>query len=83
MSDPSMSTRNLIRKMNVVTICTTDDPVDSLVHHQKIKDDNFEIKVLPAFRPDKAMDVKSAHQFNSYIKQLEAATNLSVSSFDD
>lgn len=82
-SDPSMSTRNLIRKMNVVTICTTDDPVDSLVHHQKIKDDNFEIKILPAFRPDKAMDVKNAHQFNSYIKQLEATTNLSVSSFDD
>ena len=43
--------------MNVRLVCTTDDPVDSLEHHQKIKDDRFEIPILPAFRPDNAMNV--------------------------
>ncbi|MFN2440908.1 MAG: glucuronate isomerase, partial [Chitinophagaceae bacterium] len=48
------SVRNLLRKMNVKILCTTDDPVVTLVHHQNIKKDGFEIQVLPAFRPDKA-----------------------------
>lgn len=43
------SVRNLLRKMNVKIVCTTDDPTDTLEHHQKIKDDGFEIKILPAF----------------------------------
>ena len=48
---------NLLRKMNVKVVCTTDDPVDSLEYHQKIKEDGFEITILPAFRPDNAMNV--------------------------
>jgi glucuronate isomerase len=80
---PAYSVRNLLRKMNVKLVCTTDDPIDSLEHHQKIKDDGFEIPILPAFRPDNAMTVNSAEKFNSYIKKLEAVTNIVVSSFDD
>jgi glucuronate isomerase len=80
---PAYSVRNLLRKMNVKLVCTTDDPVDSLEYHQKIKDDGFEIPILPAFRPDNAMTVNSAEKFNGYIKKLEAATNIVVSSFDD
>ena len=53
----------LLRKMNVKVVCTTDDPIDTLEHHQKIKDDGFEIKILPAFRPDKAMNVDDANAF--------------------
>ncbi len=79
----AFSTRNLIRKMNVTTICTTDDPIDSLEHHQKIMKDGFEVKVLPAFRPDKAMDVSSALAFVAYLKKLEIASSLTISSFDD
>lgn len=75
--------RNLLRKMNVALVCTTDDPVDSLEHHAKIKTDGFEIPILPAFRPDQAMNVAEAIKFNSYIRQLEAVTGISVSSFDD
>jgi glucuronate isomerase len=77
------SVRNLLRKMNVKLVCTTDDPVDSLEHHKKIKEDGFEIKIFPAFRPDKAMNVDSASAFNSYVSKLEAATNLSVGSYND
>ena len=79
----SFSIRNLIRKMNVQTICTTDDPIDSLEYHQKIKADNFEVKIFPAFRPDKAMDVSNANNFVNYLHQLEAVTKLAISSFDD
>lgn len=77
------SVRNLLRKMNVKLVCTTDDPVDSLEHHTRLKADGFEIPILPAFRPDQAMNVADAVKFNGYIRQLEAVTGISVSSFDD
>ena len=80
---PDFSTKNLIRKMNVRVICTTDDPIDSLEHHKKIAESDFEVKVFPAFRPDKAMEVGNAENFIAYIKKLEAATNLSISNFED
>ena len=75
------SVRNLLRKMNVKVVCTTDDPVDSLEHHQKIKDDGFEIKILPAFRPDKAMNVDDPAAFNSYINKLETVNGMAVTSY--
>ncbi len=75
------SVRNLLRKMKVKVVCTTDDPTDTLEHHQKIKDDHFEIKVLPAFRPDKAMNVDDAATFNAYVKKLETVSGISVTSY--
>lgn len=75
--------QNLLRKMNVALICTTDDPIDSLEHHIQLKKSGFEIPVLPAFRPDQAMNVNHADNFNAYIKKLEEVTGISVSSFDD
>jgi len=83
LTTPAYSTKNLIRKMNVKIICTTDDPIDSLEYHKKIADSGFEVKVIPAFRPDKAMEVSNSEGFIDYIKQLEAVTNLSISSFED
>ena len=53
---PEFSVKNLLRKMNVALVCTTDDPVDDLAFHAKIKNDGFEIPILPAFRPDNAMN---------------------------
>ncbi|MBX2934333.1 MAG: glucuronate isomerase [Ferruginibacter sp.] len=77
------SVRNLLRKMNVQVLCTTDDPTDTLEHHQKIKNDHFEIKILPAFRPDKAMNADDAAAFNAYVSKLEEVTGDSVSSYND
>jgi glucuronate isomerase len=77
------SVRGLLRKANVKVLCTTDDPIDSLEHHAKIKADGFEIKILPAFRPDKAMNVDDVTTFNAYVDKVEAASNVSVSSYDD
>lgn len=76
------SIRNLLRKMNVKVLCTTDDPTDSLEHHQKIKEDGFEIKVLPAFRPDKAMNVDDVGSFNSYVEKLQQVSNINIGSYE-
>ncbi len=80
---PQFSVRNLLRKMNVVNVCTTDDPIDSLEHHQKLIRDNFEIKVLPAFRPDKAMNADDPEELTKYISKLEEVSGISVGSYED
>lgn len=80
---PDYSVKNLLRKMKVALVCTTDDPVDSLEHHLRLKNDGFEIPILPAFRPDQAMNVSSAPVFNAYVKKLEGVSGVAVSSFDD
>lgn len=81
LSDESMSARNLIRKSNVKVICTTDDPVDSLKWHKLIKEDGFEVKVLPAFRPDKAMNIEKA-DFAEYIDKLSKVSGVEIESFE-
>jgi len=83
LQSPEYSVRNLLRKMNVKLVCTTDDPVDSLVNHQQLKDDGFEIPVLHEFRPDNAMNVSSATRFNKCVPELEAITGMEISLFDD
>lgn len=80
---PEYSVRGLLRKANVKLLCTTDDPVDSLEHHKKIKEDGCDIKVLPAFRPDKAMNVDDVAGFNAYVNKVEAVANVSVGSYSD
>jgi glucuronate isomerase len=77
------SVRNILRKMNVKIVCTTDDPTDSLEHHKKIKEEGFEIKILPAFRPDKAMNVDDPTTFNAYVVKLEAISDTNISSFNN
>jgi glucuronate isomerase len=80
---PEFSIRGLLRKMNVRLVCTTDDPVDSLEFHQQLKADGFEIPILPAFRPDNAMNVSSPEKFNTYTDRLQEVSNISISSFED
>ena len=82
LQSPDFSVRNLLRRMNVRVVCTTDDPLDSLEHHLAIAKDNFEIKVLPAFRPDKAMQVDNVDQFNEYVGKLEAVTDTDIRTMD-
>jgi len=83
LQEPTFSVRNLLRKMNVKLICTTDDPIDSLEHHLKLKKDGFEIPVLPAFRPDNAIDVGEPQRFLKYLEKLEEVTDTDISSLDD
>jgi glucuronate isomerase len=77
------SVRGLLEKMNVKLICTTDDPLDNLQFHQQIRKDDWQVKVLPAFRPDKAMNVDDADSFNKYLNGLESVSDIAISGFND
>lgn len=79
---PEYSVQNLLRKMKVETLCTTDDPLDSLEFHQKIKNDGVDIKVLPAFRPDKAMNADDVAGLNAYINKLAELTGAEINDLD-
>ena len=80
---PEHSVRCLIEKMNVRAICTTDDPADSLEHHRALAgDDNFNCRVVPGFRPDKALLI-GADGFVDYVARLGDAAGLSVTRFDE
>lgn len=82
LQQPEFSVRALLQRMRVEVVCTTDDPADSLEHHRKIKDDNFAVKVLPTFRPDKAMQVSDAVTFNKYLGKLEAASGIEITTYE-
>ena len=77
------SSRGLIMMSHVDTICTTDDPVDSLEWHEKLDaDKRFPVTVLPAWRPDKAMNIEKP-TWTDYIAQLEKAAGMAIHSFAD
>jgi glucuronate isomerase len=77
------SARGILKRMKVRVVCTTDDPVDSLEHHRRIREDRgFSVKVLPAFRPDKALGIESPKAFNQWVGQLEAASGVHVTDLD-
>ncbi len=76
------STKGILKQMNVRVVCTTDDPVDTLEHHKKIAEDSgFPIKVVPAFRPDKAMAVEDSGTFNTYVDSLGEITGDDITQF--
>lgn len=75
--------RNLMRHYHVETVCTTDDPVDTLEYHKQCREDGFEIKVIPAWRPDKAMAVENPAAFRAYVEKLAEASGVTIARFDD
>ena len=79
---PEFSTRGLLRQMNVRVVCTTDDPADSLAPHQQLKDDGFEIKVLPGFRADKASAIEDPAAYRVYLNRLGQAAAVTINSPD-
>ncbi len=79
---PEYAVKNMVTRMNVEVVCTTDDPLDNLEHHQKLKNDGYTVKVLPAFRPDKAMNVDDIPALNQYIGKLEEITGIDISNFE-
>lgn len=79
----SMSVRNLIKQSGVTLVCTTDDPADSLAWHKMLKEDSsFDVQVLPAWRPDKAMGIEKP-AFAEYMKTLGSASQMEIQTFAD
>lgn len=82
LAQPDMSVRGMIDRSNVKLLCTTDDPVDKLSAHDRIAADKAcRLRVLPAFRPDKAMNIDKPG-FAEYIKKLEAVCGFPIDRMD-
>lgn len=77
------SARGLMRHYKVEVVCTTDDPIDSLEYHLALQKEGFEIKVLPTWRPDKAMAVENPAAYRTYVEKLAEVSGVSISSFTD
>lgn len=81
--DSSYSSRGLMQQMNVELVCTTDDPADSLQYHKMLETENFGTKILPAFRPDRAMAVEEPGSYNKYLDRLGEVAGLEIRSYED
>lgn len=83
LKEPEMSARGIINASNVEMIGTTDDPIDSLEWHIKLASDaSFKAKVLPSFRPDKAVNIEKPG-FAEYIQALGNASGIDIKSVSD
>ena len=81
LAEDGMTARNIIRQSNVTLVCTTDDPVDSLEWHIKIKEDeSFDVQVLPTWRPDKAMYLEKP-DYVTYLQTLSEVSGIAIDSF--
>ena len=81
LTKPALSTRGILKKFKVKFVGTTDDPVDTLSDHREFARSGHPTKMLPAFRPDKALAVNTPAQFNRWVEQLSAASNIDINSF--
>lgn len=82
LQSPEFSARGLMKKSNVVLVCTTDDPADSLEHHQAVADDDsFDVQMLPTWRPDKGLAVENAETFNAWVDTLAQAAGVEIHTF--
>lgn len=83
LASPEFSCRNILRKMHVSVVATTDDPADSLKDHARLKKDTgFPVKVVPTFRPDRALAIEHTDSFNSWLDRLAGAAGMKIDTAD-
>jgi len=78
---PEYAVQGLLGKMKVETVCTTDDPIDNLQFHQALKKEGGLVKMLPTFRPDKALNADNMEALNHYIDKLQEVTDIAVDTY--
>lgn len=78
LTDQRLTARGLMRRYGVEVVCTTDDPADSLACHKRVAESGFEIKVLPTWRPDKAMAIENHANFATYLSKLGKAAGVEI-----
>lgn len=83
LQQPEYTARGFMRRYNVECVCTTDDPIDDLRYHKQTRESGFEIKMIPAWRPDKAMAVDNAKAFADYVTRLGEVAGVTISKFQD
>ena len=79
---PEFSARGLMRHYNVECVCTTDDPIDDLRYHKQTRESGFEVKMIPAWRPDKAMNIEKP-DFADYVNKLSEVSGVAINNFKD
>ena len=82
LQSPEYSARGLMQRYHVESVCTTDDPADDLQAHRLIRESGFGIKVMPAWRPDKLMNIKDPAAYQAYILRLGQAAGMEIRTFD-
>ena len=82
LAKPEFSVKNLLLKMGVEALCTTDDPIDSLEYHKQIAESGFAVKVLPTWRPDKLLNTSDTAAFNAYVDALAEVSGVAITDFD-
>ncbi len=81
LATPDLTTHGILKKFRVTTLCTTDDPTDDLKYHERIAASGIATRVLPAFRPDKALAIADTNRFNEWVDRLTQASNVDVRNF--
>lgn len=79
---PDFRVQGLLEKMNVEVVCSTDDPADSLEHHETYHHANGSVKLYPAFRPDKSFAVENPEAYRAYLQKLGDVVGFEINSFD-
>lgn len=82
LAEADMTARGLMRRYGVETVCTTDDPTDSLEYHRSIRESGFEVKVLPTWRPDKAMKPADGKAYRAYVARLGEAAGMEIRTYE-
>ena len=77
----ALTTQGILKKFKVKVVCTTDDPADNLEYHRAFAAQGHPTKMLPAFRPDRALTVNSPASFNKWVAQLAAAADTDINRF--
>ena len=83
LATPEFRGQELIKKFHVEVVCTTDDPADDLRWHKMIAQKPFGVKVIPAWRPDRAMAIENPKNYKAYLKQLGEAADMEINSYAD
>src|SRR5207253_2604238 len=77
-----LTTHGILKKFKVTHVCTTDDPTDDLRHHQELSASGLATRVLPAYRPDRALVIQDTKRFNQWVSALAQASDVAIESFD-
>ena len=83
LTTPEFSTRGILKQFQVRGACTTDDPCDDLDNHQRVNSSEKDLRILPTFRPDKALQVNEPETFKAWISRLESASNIAINSLSN
>lgn len=82
LAQDSLSAHGILDRFGVRALCTTDDPSDDLAHHHQLATSSLPTRVLPAYRPDAALNTANPAAFNSWVTRLQAASGVEITSFN-